>query len=288
MTTSPRPSSAGWLRLLTMATIATLTVAACGSDDATPPDTDQPTTTEADQPSDDDPASPEPVVDDDEGYEPTVALPDITDPKPHPIDDVVVSEDGDTLGIRYEAASEPCSGAVAEVVETDDDVTVALMTGLNPDAATMTCIAAVLRYELAVPLDEPLGDRELIVDDPTGDDEERGLGPTSTLPAPPTTARRPADHSPTSGAADTTATTRSEASVDDRDDEEDGSMDGLSPPGAFIGLTLDGAKAKAVSEGRPWRIGRVDDETYALTADYNPDRVTFDVDTGIVTNAVSG
>ena len=93
------------------------------------------------------------MVDDDEGYEPTAAMHDITDPRLHQVDDVVVSEDDTVLGIRYEAAVEPCSGALAEVVETADRVTVALMTGLNPDAATMTCIAAVQRYELAVALD---------------------------------------------------------------------------------------------------------------------------------------
>ena len=54
---------------------------------------------------------------------------------------------------------------------------------------------------------------------------------------------------------------------------------------AFIGLTRDGASAIAEREGQPWRIGREDDERFALTDDFIVGRVTFEIDDGTVTAA---
>ena len=53
----------------------------------------------------------------------------------------------------------------------------------------------------------------------------------------------------------------------------------------FIGLTRDEAMSLAEEEGRPWRLGRLDDEWLAVTADYVVGRVTFEIDDGIVTVA---
>ena len=61
-----------------------------------------------------------------------------------------------------------------------------------------------------------------------------------------------------------------------------------SPFEGFVGLTLEKAKALAEAEKRRWRLGRVDDEPYALTGDYDERRVTFEVDKGIVTKATGG
>jgi hypothetical protein len=57
---------------------------------------------------------------------------------------------------------------------------------------------------------------------------------------------------------------------------------------AFVGLTKQAAIAKAEREGRPWRIGREDDEQFALTQDYIENRVTFEIDDGKVTQATFG
>ncbi len=54
---------------------------------------------------------------------------------------------------------------------------------------------------------------------------------------------------------------------------------------AFIGLSEEDAAALADEQGRVWRIGRRDGESFALTADLFPGRVTFEVDNGIVTSA---
>ncbi len=54
---------------------------------------------------------------------------------------------------------------------------------------------------------------------------------------------------------------------------------------AFVGLTISEATALADDEGRPWRIGRQDDEAFVLTDDLVPGRVTFEIDDGTVTSS---
>ena len=53
----------------------------------------------------------------------------------------------------------------------------------------------------------------------------------------------------------------------------------------YLGLTREEAAARAAAERRPWRIGREDDEWFALTEDYVVGRVTFELDQGLVTVA---
>lgn len=56
----------------------------------------------------------------------------------------------------------------------------------------------------------------------------------------------------------------------------------------YVGSSLREAIDAAESEGRVWRLAREDDEEFALTMDYRPDRVNFEVDAGIVTSAWMG
>ena len=80
-----------------------------------------------------------------------------------------------------------------------------------------------------------------------------------------------------------------DGTADDDEDEGDAMNDGaLSDPEAFIGLSIDDATALAEQEGRAWRIARQDDEQFFLTEDYSPDRVNFEVDSGVVTIATAG
>jgi hypothetical protein len=58
--------------------------------------------------------------------------------------------------------------------------------------------------------------------------------------------------------------------------------------GAYVGLTKQAAIAKAEADGRPWRLGREDGESFMLTQDYNAERVTFEIDDGKVTKASFG
>lgn len=56
----------------------------------------------------------------------------------------------------------------------------------------------------------------------------------------------------------------------------------------LIGLSESGAKQKADDEGWGFRVGRRDNEAYALTADYSPTRVTVEIDNGKVTKVTVG
>jgi hypothetical protein len=58
--------------------------------------------------------------------------------------------------------------------------------------------------------------------------------------------------------------------------------------GVYVGLTKQAAIAKAEGDGRQWRLGREDGESFMLTQDYNAERVTFELDDGKVTKASFG
>jgi hypothetical protein len=60
------------------------------------------------------------------------------------------------------------------------------------------------------------------------------------------------------------------------------------PAAAYVGLSKADAIAQAEADDRPWRIGREDDEQFALTQDFIEDRVTFEIDNGTVTTATLG
>ncbi len=55
---------------------------------------------------------------------------------------------------------------------------------------------------------------------------------------------------------------------------------------SFVGLATSEATALAEAEGRPWRIGRQDDQAFVLIDDLVPGRVTFEIDNGTVTSAI--
>src|SRR5262245_52271199 len=57
---------------------------------------------------------------------------------------------------------------------------------------------------------------------------------------------------------------------------------------AYVGLSKKAAIGKAENDGHRWRVGREDDESFPATLDYNPDRVTFEIDDGEVTQASFG
>jgi len=108
--------------------------------------------------------APESSGDNTKGFTPTTARDDLISLQTTTPDEVIADPDDDSvLLIRFEGAAEPCSGAAVTVAETDADVAVVLETGLDPNAAAMSCIAMVFDYEIAVPLDAPLGDRTITV-----------------------------------------------------------------------------------------------------------------------------
>jgi len=58
--------------------------------------------------------------------------------------------------------------------------------------------------------------------------------------------------------------------------------------GNYVGKTQAQAEAFAAADNFIFRIGRIDDQVFALTEDYRPNRVTVEIDNGIVTSAVRG
>ena len=74
--------------------------------------------------------------------------------------------------------------------------------------------------------------------------------------------------------------------IGDGETGSDRPTDNTTQDGSFVGLTLPEATSLAEDEGRPWRIGRQDDEPFVLTDDLVPGRVTFDIDNGTVTSAI--
>ncbi len=59
------------------------------------------------------------------------------------------------------------------------------------------------------------------------------------------------------------------------------------PASSYVGLAIDEAGARADEEQRPWRVVRLDGEDQAVTQDYSPDRLNFDVEAGVVTAAAT-
>ena len=235
------------------------------SPDSEGPDSDSPDSEgpDSDSPDDEGSASEEPPADDTSDsdrddaaqeddvspqYQPTVSHDEILSPEPAAIVEIVEIDDT-TLGVRFEGAAEPCARARVTVDEDDDTIEVGLETGLHPNAAAMSCIAAVVSYEIPVSLEAPIGDREVVavVPTPVGDDGEDGKS------------------------GDEPGTEPGEESVDD-----------------YLGLTESDAVARARSEGRALRVEYRDGEHFALTMDFDPTRVNISVEKGIVVGARTG
>ena len=82
------------------------------------------------------------------------------------IEELAWNDDFTVALVRYIGPAEPCSGSRVTLAETDTLVKFTLESGLPPDAAVISCIAAILPYEIAVPLAAPLGDRDVDLVDP--------------------------------------------------------------------------------------------------------------------------
>lgn len=100
-----------------------------------------------------------------DGFTPMTARTDLVSLQVTNPDQVIVDPNDETrVLIHFVGAAEPCSGAAVTLTETDGDVTVLLETGLDPNAAAMSCIAQVFDYEIVVQLDAPLGERAIVTE----------------------------------------------------------------------------------------------------------------------------
>ncbi len=58
-------------------------------------------------------------------------------------------------------------------------------------------------------------------------------------------------------------------------------------PATFVGLTTDQARDRASDQGRSARVVSEDGEEFGVTADWDPSRLNFTVEAGVVTGAVT-
>jgi hypothetical protein len=73
--------------------------------------------------------------------------------------------DGDrALAVHFTTGTPECYGVHATVVETPDDVTVALVGGTLPEAVGRACIMIAISGTVEVPLQSPLGDRQVLAE----------------------------------------------------------------------------------------------------------------------------
>ena len=77
-------------------------------------------------------------------------------------------------------------------------------------------------------------------------------------------------------------------SVSSRDQPRETTTEAPSTAPDFVGLSKPAAIAKAEAEGRPWRISSENGESFPATLDYNPERVSFDINENRVTAANFG
>ena len=144
-------------RLLAVTLLPLLLVGACGDDGDDTATSDDPTT---DAP---DPGDTEPV---DPGADagPVAPTPDLLDPRPTAIDSVAVvaGAEGDKLEVSFYNGIRECYGLDrVEVVEADESVTIGVFTGSLPPGDQVCIDIAELQFTV-VPLDAPLGDRQVI------------------------------------------------------------------------------------------------------------------------------
>ena len=155
--------------------------------------------------------------------------------------DAVLPGAGNSLLVRFWGGAEPCFGARVQVTETDQVVEVLLVSGLAPGAASAVCIALAVAYEIEVPLSQPLGDREIAINQ-------------AAQPIP----------------------------VPEVPDDAEFTTD------QYLGLTQSEAEQLAAVEQRVLRTARIDDEYFGLTLDFDPSRVTIELEGGIVVAATGG
>ncbi len=87
--------------------------------------------------------------------------PAIVDPHPMPAESFSRVMDGHAVALHFTTGTPECYGVHATVSETPETVTVELRGGTLPEAVARACILIAVSGTLEVPLQEPLGDRQV-------------------------------------------------------------------------------------------------------------------------------
>jgi len=88
--------------------------------------------------------------------------PSIVDPRPIPIESWSRAGSDRAVTVHFTTGTPACNGVHATVRETADAVTIGLSGGSLPRSAGRICIMLALTGTLEVPLQRPLGDRQVL------------------------------------------------------------------------------------------------------------------------------
>ncbi len=88
--------------------------------------------------------------------------PDIVNPHPNPVESWSRSANENAVNVNFTSGTDTCFGVHATVQETSQTVTVELQNGTLPEAVNRPCIMIALFGTLEVPLQGPLGDRQVL------------------------------------------------------------------------------------------------------------------------------
>jgi hypothetical protein len=88
--------------------------------------------------------------------------PSIVDPHAMPVESWSRLGAGDVLALHFTTGTPECYGVNATVQETADSITVELRGGTRPEAVGRACIMIAVSGTLEVPLQSPVGDRQVL------------------------------------------------------------------------------------------------------------------------------
>ncbi len=92
-----------------------------------------------------------------EGAIPAVPDPRIVDARPRPWERIEVAPDGRTLTVYFRNGDAACYGLKdVEVAVVDGVTTVIVMTGMTPEARSISCVEVLFLYKTLVVLDAPI------------------------------------------------------------------------------------------------------------------------------------
>jgi hypothetical protein len=86
----------------------------------------------------------------------------IVDPQPMPVESWSRVSDDRAIAVHFTSGTPACNGVHATTHETADAVTVTLTGGSLPAVAGRMCIMLAVTGTLEVPLQSPLGDRQVL------------------------------------------------------------------------------------------------------------------------------
>ncbi|MEM7337468.1 MAG: hypothetical protein AAF467_02405 [Actinomycetota bacterium] len=177
---------------------------------------------------------------------------EVVDPMPHAIDEIFILESyPEQLSLQFTAGDINCLAADATAAVVGDEIVVELLVGITTDALAKSCVAGEFEHSITIPLTEGLDGRELVYD---------------------------------------VGTSSSGGVTEEADDEEQAELEPDPRPFevALVGLSEAAAREAAEAAGYQWRVVHRDGQDFAVTLDYNENRVNVTIVDSVVVEATRG